>query len=257
MIPFPQPAPLAPAAMTGQMQAPCGPARFAGEAAPARMRADQPACPRGAGDFQAARAASRLDQQSRHPALARGENQPARGGEVAGAGEPGHLGENRIEPRAAQPLLHRPERAAGIAGAQHDDAGGIEGVSRRIISHHHGDPLRIGRPVLGPGALLLDPEHRSAAIEPQRESQRETMRGAAIAGLLGQDLVDGPPREPAAQNRIDRVMIEGRVIAGPGIFRICFPESLDRPPQHAPRPQLREILSGILCGILRGILGGR
>lgn len=70
------------------------------------------------------------------------------------------------------------------------------------------------------------------------------MRGAAIAGLLRENLVDAPPREAATQNRIDRVMIEGGVIAGPGIFRMCFPESLHRPPQHAPRPQLREILSG-------------
>ena len=239
------------------MQAPCGTTRLAGEAAPARMRADQPARPRGAGDLQATRPAAGLDQQSRRASLARGENQPARGGEIAGAGKPGHLCQNRIEPRTAQPLLHRPERAAGIAGAQHDDAGGIEGFCRRYVSRHHpprhhGDPLRIGRPVLGPGALLLNPEHRPAAIEPQSQRQRETMRGAAIAGLLRQNLVDAPPREPAAQNRIDRVMIEGGVIAGPGIFRMCFPESLDRPPQHAPRPQLREIL----CGILDGILGG-
>lgn len=235
------------------MQAPCGTARLAGEAAPARMRADQPARLRSAGDLQATRPAARLDEQPRRASLTRGENQPARGGEVAGAGEPGHFCQDRIEPRTAQPLLHRPERAAGIAGAQHDDTGGIEGFSRRHVSRrhpprHHGDSLRIGRPVLGPGALLLNPEHRPAAIEPQRESQREAMRGAAIAGLLGQNLMHRATREAAAQNRIDRVMIEGGVIAGSGIFRMCFPESLHRPPQHAPRPQLREIL----CGILRG-----
>jgi len=247
------------------MQAPGRPARLAGEAAPALMRADQPACPRGAGDLQIARPAAGLDQQTRRASLARRQNQPARGGEIAGSGEPGHFCQNRIESRTAQTLLHRPERAAGIAGAQHDDAGGIEGPSRHTVSRHgfprhHGDPLRIGRPVLSPGALLLDPEHRPAAIEPQGQRQCETMRSAAIAGLLREDLVHGAARKPASQHRIDRVMIEGRMIAGfgarrmrlPARFPARFPESLHRPPQHSPRPQLREILSSILCGILRG-----
>jgi len=230
------------------MQAPCGPARLAGEAAPALMRADQPACPRGAGDLQIARPAAGLDQQTRRAPLPRRQNQPARGGEIAGPGEPGHFCQNRIESRTAQPLLHRPERAAGIAGAQHDDAGRIEDVFRHAVSGHHGDPLGIGRPVLSPGAFLLDPEHRPAAIEPQGQRQRETMRSAAIAGFLGEDLVHSPPREPAAQHRIDRVMIEGRVIAGFGVRRMRLTtgltESLHRPPQHSPRPQLRKILRG-------------
>jgi hypothetical protein len=237
------------------MQAPDGPARFAGKAAPAWMCADQPACARGAGDLQAARAAAGLDQQSRRASLPRRENQPAGGGEVAGAREPGHFCQNRIEPRTAQTLLHRPERAAGIAGAQHDDAGGIEGPSRHIASRHHGDPLRIGGPVLGPGTLLLDPEHRPAAIEPQSQRKGETVRCAAIAGFLGQNLVQRPPGKTAAEHRIHRIMIEGRVVAGPGRLRMRLPislaESLHRPPQHAPRPQLREGLHG-RCGVVAG-----
>ena len=74
------------------------------------------------------------------------------------------------------------------------------------------------------------------------------MRGPAIAGLLREDLVDGAPREPAAKHRIDRVMIERRVIVGFGARRMRltarFPESLHRSPQNPSRPQLREILCG-------------
>ncbi len=180
------------------------------------MRADQPACPRGAGDLEIARAAAGLDQQPRRTPLPRGQNQPARGGEIAGTGEPGHFCENRVETRAAQPLLHRPERAAGIAGTQHDDAGGIKTGCRIPSSagrsRHHGKPLRIGRPVLGAGALLLDPEHRPAAMQPQGEREGKTMRGPAIAGLFGEDLMHGPPGKPAAEHRVDRVMIERGVV---------------------------------------------
>ena len=74
------------------------------------------------------------------------------------------------------------------------------------------------------------------------------MRGPAIAGLLREDLVHGAPREPAAKHRIDRVMIERRVIVGFGARRMRltarFPESLHRSPQNPSRPQLREILCG-------------
>lgn len=87
------------------------------------------------------------------------------------------------------------------------------------------------------------------------------MRGAAIARLLREDLVHGTAREPAAQSRIDRVMIEGCVIGRRGAFPTSLParfatslatnlpESLHRPPQHPSCPQLRKILRGG-CGIV-------
>ena len=53
-----------------------------------------------------------------------------------------------------------------------------------------------------------------------------------------------PPREPAAQHRIDRVMIEGRVIAGFGVRRMRLTtgltESLHRPPQTFPAPAVAQ-----------------
>ena len=102
------------------------------------------------------------------------EGKPPAGGEIKRMGRSSDDGEDRGKTAAAEPLLQRPQRVFGAAGADDDEAGRIEAETREA-----GAKRMAG---LAERHLLLDPEDRLGRNRREPRQQRRGKAGQRAAG---------------------------------------------------------------------------
>ncbi len=139
------------------------------------------------------------NQHARRAALARGEHEPARGGEIIGLEAP-DLRHHGSQAPALQRLFGGPKAVGAARRLDDDEASRVDpmrGQARRI---------RLSR--LRAHMILDDPDDRAAAPERGGEAggkrQREAAGGRGIAGTLGDDLVQCAASQAAGQRRVER-----------------------------------------------------
>ena len=118
--------------------------------------------------------AAESDQPTRRAAPLRGNRQPPRRGKVERLGIAPELADHSGEAGASYPLLHRPQRIAGIARLDMDEVSA-------------GQPGRVDPPAFEYRHPLLHPQQRFVG----RELRQQEPGPAAIARMSGEQLGEG------------------------------------------------------------------
>jgi hypothetical protein len=154
-------------------------------------------------------------EQPHDPALARPERQATTGGEVEFPWISADFREGGGKAPAAEPLLEDPERLAGTADADEDQATGIEAETDEAGT--------IGKAAFALGSPLQNPENRPFVGDQGEEGGGEA-GGRPDLWQAAADLVQGVPPDAAAKRLVEGGDSEGQKAASPwpersGLFR--------------------------------------
>lgn len=150
------------------------------------------------------------EKEAHHAALARPQGQAAAGGEVELPRIPADFRESRGEAAAAEPFLEGPERLAGTADPDEDQAGRIEAEGKQAGT--------IGKAALARRRGLQNPENRPFFGDEGEEGGGKA-GGRADIREAAPDFMQGVAAETPAQSLVEGGDSEGHESVPPWLER--------------------------------------